>query len=64
MPGHVGQNDTDFTLLQEELNAPISSRVPTDVWEKNSRSFPGVFHSFSRSIAKIFAGFMRVFFTA
>jgi len=22
MPGHVGQNDTDFTLLQEELNAP------------------------------------------
>jgi len=24
MPGHVGQNDTDFTLLQEELNAPIS----------------------------------------
>ena len=23
---------------------------------------PGVFHSFSRSIAKIFAGFMRVFF--
>jgi len=23
MPGHVGQNDTDFTLLQEELNAPI-----------------------------------------
>jgi len=24
MPGHVGQNDTHFTLLQEELNAPIS----------------------------------------
>ena len=24
MPGHVGQNDTDFTLLQEELNAPTS----------------------------------------
>jgi len=24
MPGHIGQNDTDFTLLQEELNAPIS----------------------------------------
>jgi len=24
MPGHVGQNDIDFTLLQEELNAPIS----------------------------------------
>jgi len=23
MPGHVRQNDTDFTLLQEELNAPI-----------------------------------------
>jgi len=23
MPGHVGQNYTDFTLLQEELNAPI-----------------------------------------
>ena len=23
MPGHVEQNDTDFTLLQEELNAPI-----------------------------------------
>jgi len=23
MPGHVGQNDTDFTLLQEELDAPI-----------------------------------------
>ena len=23
MPGHVGQNDTDFSLLQEELNAPI-----------------------------------------
>jgi len=23
MPGHVGQNDTDFTLLQEELIAPI-----------------------------------------
>jgi len=23
MPGDVGQNDTDFTLLQEELNAPI-----------------------------------------
>jgi len=23
MPGHVGQNDTDFTLLQEELNGPI-----------------------------------------
>ena len=21
MPGHVAQNDTDFTLLQEELNA-------------------------------------------
>jgi len=25
MPGRVGQNDTDFTLLQEELNAPILS---------------------------------------
>jgi len=24
MPGHVGQNDTDFTYLQEGLNAPIS----------------------------------------
>jgi len=24
IPGHVGQNDADFTLLQEELNAPIS----------------------------------------
>jgi len=27
MPGHVGQSDNDFTLLQEEqdeLNAPIS----------------------------------------
>ena len=24
MPGHVGQNDTDFTLLQDELSAPIS----------------------------------------
>jgi len=24
MPAHVGQNDTEFTLLQEELNAPIS----------------------------------------
>jgi len=24
MPGHVAQNDTDFILLQEELNAPIS----------------------------------------
>jgi len=24
MPRHVGQNDTDFTLLQQELNAPIS----------------------------------------
>jgi len=24
MPGHVGQNDTDFTRLQEKLNAPIS----------------------------------------
>jgi len=24
MPGHVGQSDTDFTLLQEKLNAPIS----------------------------------------
>jgi len=24
MPGYVGQNDTDFTLLQEEFNAPIS----------------------------------------
>jgi len=23
MPGHVRQNDTNFTLLQEELNAPI-----------------------------------------
>ena len=23
MPGHVRLNDTDFTLLQEELNAPI-----------------------------------------
>ena len=23
MSGHVPQNDTDFTLLQEELNAPI-----------------------------------------
>jgi len=23
MPGHVGQNDADFTLLREELNAPI-----------------------------------------
>ena len=23
MPGHVRQNDTGFTLLQEELNAPI-----------------------------------------
>jgi len=23
MPGHVGQNDADFTLLQEEMNAPI-----------------------------------------
>ena len=23
MPGHVRQNDTDFTLLQEELNVPI-----------------------------------------
>jgi len=23
MPGHVRQNDTDFTLMQEELNAPI-----------------------------------------
>ena len=23
MPGHVGQNNTDFTLLQEELNALI-----------------------------------------
>ena len=23
MPEHVGQNDTNFTLLQEELNAPI-----------------------------------------
>ena len=23
MPGHVRQNDTDFTLLPEELNAPI-----------------------------------------
>jgi len=23
MPGHVRENDTDFTLLQEELNAPI-----------------------------------------
>ena len=23
MPGHVPQNDTDFTLLLEELNAPI-----------------------------------------
>jgi len=23
MPGHVRQNDTDFTLLQEELNASI-----------------------------------------
>ena len=23
MPGHVRQNDADFTLLQEELNAPI-----------------------------------------
>ena len=23
MPGNVGQNDTDFTLLQEELNALI-----------------------------------------
>ena len=23
MPGHVRQNDTDFTLLQDELNAPI-----------------------------------------
>ena len=23
MPGHVRQNDTDFTLLQEELNTPI-----------------------------------------
>jgi len=25
MPGHVAQNNTDFTLLQEELNAPIST---------------------------------------
>jgi len=25
MPGHAGQNDTDFTVLQEELNTPISS---------------------------------------
>jgi len=24
MSGHVGQNDTDFILLQEELNVPIS----------------------------------------
>ena len=24
MPGHVRQSDTDLTLLQEELNAPIS----------------------------------------
>jgi len=23
MPGHVRQNGTDFTLLPEELNAPI-----------------------------------------
>jgi len=23
MPGHVRQNDTDFTLLKEELNAPF-----------------------------------------
>jgi len=23
MPGHVRQNDTDFTLLQEDLNASI-----------------------------------------
>ena len=23
MPGHARQNDTDFTLLQEELNEPI-----------------------------------------
>ena len=23
MPGHVGQNDTDFTLLQEQMSAPI-----------------------------------------
>ena len=26
MPGHVRQNDTDLTLLQEELNAPIFRR--------------------------------------
>ena len=26
MPGHVRQNDTDFTLSQEELNAPILGR--------------------------------------
>ena len=26
MPGHVRQNDTDFTLLQQELNAPIFFR--------------------------------------
>jgi len=26
MPGHFGQNDTNFTLLQEELNAPILGR--------------------------------------
>jgi len=25
MPGHVGHNDTDFILLQEELNAPIAN---------------------------------------
>jgi len=30
--------------------------------KKNSRSFPGVFHSSSRSIAEIFASLMRVFF--
>jgi len=27
MPGHVGQHDTDFILLQEELNAPISRQL-------------------------------------
>ena len=31
MPGHVRQNDTDFTLLQEELNAPIFRPLPRNL---------------------------------
>jgi len=31
MPGHDGQNDIDFTLLQEELNAPISRPLRPNV---------------------------------